>query len=144
MQGHRFDPWSGKFHMPQRVWQKRKKKDCYHGKSMDVEVGKTWSSNSGCAHFGCEMSINTMLGLCGNGVHCDQQGAPSRKTTKAALPSRVGFGHASPPARNSADPLLVQRGLCFVFQLRQFPLWEARLLPHLLDIFNTPVPQLHL
>ena len=74
----------------------------------------------------------------------DQQGAPSRKTTKAALPSRVGFGHASPPARNSADPLLVQRGLCFVFQLRQFPLWEARLLPHFLVIFNTPVPQLHL
>ena len=44
---------------------------------MDVEVGKTWSSNSGCAHFGCEMSINTMLGLCGNGV---QQGGPAGGT----------------------------------------------------------------
>ena len=88
---------------------------------MDVEVIKTWSSNSGWAHFGCEMSINTMLGLCGNGVHCGQQGAPSRTTTKAALPRRLSFGHASPSARNSADPLLAQRGLCFIFQLRQFP-----------------------
>ena len=86
--GHRFDPWSGKFHMPQRVWQKRKekKKDCYHRKSMDVEVRKPWSSNSGSAHFDCEMSINTMFSLYGQWVHCNQKGALSGKTTKAGSP----------------------------------------------------------
>ena len=73
--------------MPQWVWQKgKKKKDCYHRKSIDVEVKKTWSSTSGFAHFGSEISINTMFSLCGKWVHCNQKGALSGKTTKAGSP----------------------------------------------------------
>ena len=140
--GHRFDPWSGKFHMPQRVWQKGKKK-----KIVIIERVWVWKSESPGVQtlalpiLAVKWGLTPCSACMGSGSTATRRGRCRVKLQKRALPSLLNVGHTS--AWNSADPLLIQRDPSTLHLSAQtLPPLEARLLPHCLVIFNIPVPQL--